>query len=71
VERTDANCTRTVALTNTTSLDYALRIEGATPFNFKSFTTIYISVPAGEKLVVTVDNMWCGAEEHPVVELEF
>lgn len=71
VERTDANGTRTVALTNTTSLDYALRIEGATPFNFKSFTTIYISVPAGEKLVVAVDNMWCGAEEHPVVELEF
>ena len=71
VERTDAKGTRTVALTNTTSLDYALRVDGGTPFNLKAFTTIQISVPADKKLVVSVENMWCGEKEHPLVELDF
>lgn len=71
VERTDSNGTRTVALTNTTSLDYALRIDGGTPFPLNSFTTIHVSVPADKRLLVSVENMWCGAEEHPVVELDF
>ena len=71
VERTDAKGTRTVALTNTTSLDYALRVDGGTPFNLRAFTTIQISVPADKKLVVSVENMWCGEKEHPLVELDF
>lgn len=71
VERTDADGSSTVALTNTTSINYALRVNGCTPFPLNSFTTVYVTVPAGEKLLVSVENMWCGAEEHPVVELDF
>lgn len=71
VERTDANGTRTVAITNTTSISYILRIEGDNPFELSPFTTATVQVPAGEKLLFSVDNMWCGAEEHPVVELDF
>jgi hypothetical protein len=52
-------------------LDYALRVDGGTPFNFNSLTTIHISVPADKKLVVSVENMWCGEKEHPLVELAF
>lgn len=71
VERTDAKGTRTVAITNMTSIGYTLRIEGDNPFLLDPFTTATVQVAAGEKLLLSVENMWCGAEEHPVVELDF
>ncbi len=71
VERTDANGTRTVAITNMTSIGYTLRMEGDNPFMLEPFTTATVQVAAGEKLAVSVENMWCGAEQHPVVQLDF
>lgn len=71
VERTDANGTRTVAITNMTSIGYTLRMDGDNPFMLEPFTTATVQVAAGEKLAVSVENMWCGAEQHPVVELDF
>lgn len=71
VERTDAKGVRTVAITNTTSISYTLRIGGDNPFALAPFTTATVQVAAGAKLLVSVENMWCGAEEHPVVELDF
>ena len=71
VERTDAKGTRTVAITNMTSIGYVLCLAGDNPFELKPFTTATVAVAAGEKLMLSVENMWCGAEEHPVVELEF
>lgn len=54
-----------------TSIGYTLRIEGDNPFLLDPFTTATVQVAAGEKLRLSVENMWCGAEEHPVVELDF
>ncbi len=71
VERTDANGTRTVAITNMTSIGYTLRMDGDNPFMLEPFTTATVQVAVGEKLTVSVENMWCGAEQHPVVELDF
>ena len=71
LERTDAAGVRTVAITNTTSLSYTLRINGDNPFILDSFNTAFVQVAADDKLMVSVENMWCGEEEHPVVELEF
>lgn len=71
VERTDAKGVCTVAITNTTSISYTLRIGGDNPFALAPFTTATVQVAAGAKLLVSVENMWCGAEEHPVVELDF
>ena len=71
VERTDAKGTRTVAITNMTSIGYVLCLAGDNPFELKPFTTATVAVAAGEKLMLSVENMWCGAEEHPVVELDF
>lgn len=71
VERTDAKGVRTVAITNTTSISYTLRIGDDNPFALAPFTTATVQVAAGAKLLVSVENMWCGAEEHPVVELDF
>ena len=71
LERTDAAGVRTVAITNTTSLSYTLRINGDNPFILDSFNTAFVQVAADGKLMVSVENMWCGEEEHPVVELEF
>ena len=71
VERTDAKGTRTVAITNTTSIAYTLRIGEDNPFVLDALTTATVAVAAGEKLLVSVENMWCGAEEHPIVELNF
>ena len=71
VERTDAKGPRTVAITNMTSIGYVLCLAGDNPFELKPFTTATVAVAAGEKLLLSVENMWCGAEEHPVVELDF
>ena len=71
VERTDAAGVRTVAITNTTSIAYTLRIGDDNPFVLDAFTTATVAVAKGDKLLMSVENMWCGAEEHPVVELDF
>lgn len=66
-----SNGSRTVSLTNNTSLGYSLRIGNSNIYSLDAFSTINITVGKGGKLLVKVENMWCGEDEHPVVELDF
>ena len=66
-----SNGSRTVSLTNTTSLEYTIRIGSGNPINLDPFSTINTTVAKDGKLVVKVENMWSGEDSHPEVELAF
>ena len=66
-----SNGSRTVSLTNTTSLEYTIRIGSGNPINLDPFSTINTTVAKEGKLVVKVENMWSGEDSHPEVELAF
>ena len=66
-----SNGSRTVSLTNTTSLEYTIRIGSGNPINLDPFSTINTTVAKDGKIVVKVENMWSGEDSHPEVELAF
>lgn len=66
-----SNGSRTVSLTNTTSLEYTIRIGSGNPINLDPFSTINTTVAKEGKIVVKVENMWSGEDSHPEVELAF
>lgn len=66
-----SNGSRTVSLTNTTSLEYTIRIGSGNPINLDPFSTINTTVAKEGKLIVKVENMWSGEDSHPEVELAF
>ncbi len=71
VIQTAANGTKTIQLTNNSSIEYLVRIGNANPFYIKPFTSVRTSVAKGAKLALKVENMWCGEDAHPVVEWAF
>ena len=68
---TATNGTKTVQLTNNSSIAYTVRIGDANPLVINPFSSIRTSVAKGAKLALKVENMWCGEDAHPVVELAF
>ena len=65
------NGSRTVSLTNNSSIAYTIRRGKANPVTLNPFSTIMAGVAKDAKLEFTVENMWCGENEHPLVELTF
>ena len=66
-----SNGSRTVSLTNTTSIPYTIRIGGGNLTTLNPFCSIRTTVAKDAKLVVKVENMWSGKDTHPEVELTF
>lgn len=71
VIQTATNGTKTVQLTNNSSIAYTVRIGNANPLVINPFCSIRTSVAKGAKLALKVENMWCGEDAHPVVEFAF
>ena len=71
VIQTSSNGTKTIQLTNNSSIEYLVRIGNANPFYIKPFTSVRTSVSKSGKLALKVENMWCGEDAHPVVEWQF
>lgn len=67
--RTDAHGRRTVALTNRTSVQYVLCMPGQNPFILKPFSTVTMNVAKDAPLRLSVENMWCSEQDHPLVEI--
>ena len=55
-------------ITNTTSIPFAFRIGGGNVVWLDPFTTISAKT---NNIKITVENMWFGADKHPVVEIKF
>ena len=66
-----ANGSKTVQLTNNSSIKYTLRFGNANPVILNPFTSIRATSGKDGKLAVKVENMWCGEDAHPVVEWQF
>lgn len=71
VIQTAANGSKTVQLTNNSSIKYTLRFGNANPVILRPFTSIRATTGKDGKLAVKVENMWCGEDAHPVVEFAF
>lgn len=67
--QTDARGRRTVALTNNTSVQYVLCVPGQNPFILKPFSTVTTTVAKNAPLRLSVENMWCSEQDHPLVEV--
>ena len=55
-------------ITNTTSIPFAFRIGGGNVVWLDPFTTISAKT---NNIKITVENMWFGADKHPVIEIKF
>lgn len=66
-----ANGSKTIQLTNNSSIKYTLRFGNANPVILNPFTSIRATSGKDGKLAVKVENMWCGEDAHPVVEWAF
>ena len=69
--QTAANGSKTVLLTNNTSIKYILRFGNDNPVVLNPFSSIRATSAKNGKLAVKVENMWCGEDAHPVVEYTF
>ena len=66
-----ANGSKTIQLTNNSSIKYTLRFGNANPVILNPITSIRATSGKDGKLAVKVENMWCGEDAHPVVEWAF
>lgn len=58
-----------MALTNRTSVQYVLCVPGQNPFILKPFSTVTMNVAKDAPLRLSVENMWCSEQDHPLVEI--
>ena len=65
----DKKGTKSVAITNNTSLIYLLDM-GGNPVLLHPFSTIMTSVEKGKDITFSVKNMWCSSEGHPQIVLK-
>jgi predicted metal-dependent phosphoesterase TrpH len=66
-----SNGSRTVSLTNNTSIPYTIRIGGGNITTLNPFCSVRTTVAKDGKLVVKVENMWSGKDSRPEVEIAF
>ena len=68
ISRNEKKGTTTFALTNMSSLPFVVSIPGSGPEWVDSFTTIKLTC---KDLKLEVQNMWCGANTHPIIDVKF
>ena len=66
-----SNGSRTVSLTNNTSIPYTIRIGNGNLTTLNPFCSVRTTVAKDGKLVVKVENMWSGKDSRPEVEIVF
>ena len=66
----NGNGRKTIKMTNLTSLPYMLDF-GGNPVILNPFSSILTSVAKDGALRFTVENMWCGENAHPQIEIRF
>lgn len=64
-----SNGVKTVALTNMSSVAYVLRYGSGNPVVINPFSTRTAKTNKEGVLRFTVENMWCGSDAHPVIEV--
>ena len=63
---------KVLLLTNLTSLPYLIQRDGQNPIHVEPHSAVRITVgKKTKKMKMSIVNMWCGSDRHPVVELEF
>lgn len=68
ISRNEKKGTTTFALTNMSSLPFVVSIPGSGPEWVDPFTTIKLTC---KDLKLEVQNMWCGANTHPIIDVKF
>ena len=68
ISRNEKKGTTTFALTNMSSLPFVVSIPGSGPEWVDAFTTIKLT---SKDLKLEVQNMWCGANSHPIIDVKF
>ena len=61
---------RTVAVTNNSSVPYLLRMGHAEPVELEPFKFFMVTIAKDGFVEFTIENMWCGEDKHPVIELK-
>ena len=68
---TDSKGTRTIRMTNNTSIDYILRFGNSNPVPLRAFSSRNVKLAKGsDTLKFIVENMWIQEEKHPEIEVK-
>ena len=68
ISKNEKKGTTTFSLTNMSSLPFVVSIPGSGPEWVDAFTTIKLT---SKDLKLEVQNMWCGANSHPIIDVKF
>lgn len=60
---------KTIALTNSTSLPFLIQFPGSNPVILEPFSSCRTGVGEAKVVKFSVDNMWCGENAHPEIEI--
>ena len=68
---TDSKGTRTIRMTNNTSIDYILRFGNSNPVPLRAFSSRNVKLAKGSDTIkFIVENMWIQEEKHPEIEVD-
>lgn len=63
---------KVLQLTNKTSIPYLIQLEGKNPIHIDPHSAVRMIIDKNTKMLkMSIINMWCSADSHPVVELGF
>lgn len=63
---------KVLQLTNKTSIPYLIQLEGKNPVHIDPHSAVRMTIDKNTKMLkMSIINMWCSADSHPVVELGF
>lgn len=63
---------KVLQLTNKTSIPYLIQLEGKNPVHIDPHSAVRMTIDKNTKILkMSIINMWCSADSHPVVELGF
>ena len=63
---------KVLQLTNKTSIPYLIQLEGKNPVHIEPHSAVRMTIDKNTKMLkMSIINMWCSADSHPVVELGF
>ena len=61
---------KVLQLTNKTSIPYLIQLEGKNPIHIDPHSAVRMTIDKNTKMLkMSIINMWCSADSHPVVEL--
>lgn len=70
IVNTNDKGTRTVRLTNNSSMEYIIRFPNQNPIRIKPFTSFHKGVKKDATLSFTVESMYSSEDKHPVIEIK-